>query len=147
MEGRAGPLARDADARRAAAARLRKNDALLTEDAALAMAAAGTRPVATGLVWKHDPLHMTVGTRSRIGSRSRAATGLPSTCPVLIVDGDRSTLNLPYAERASRRATFANHRYIVIEGAGHAVQRHQPEALADAIRAHVHPVLSRATQP
>jgi pimeloyl-ACP methyl ester carboxylesterase len=55
---------------------------------------------------------------------------------VLIVDGAESRLNLSAEERASRRASFANHRHVVIEDAGHAVQRHQPARLAELILDH-----------
>ena len=41
-------------------------------------------------------------------------------------------LNLPEPERAARRACFANHRHVVLAGAGHMMQRHQPEALAES---------------
>jgi pimeloyl-ACP methyl ester carboxylesterase len=50
------------------------------------------------------------------------------TCPVLAIDGAQSRLNLSDAERAARRATFKNIRHLVIDNAGHAVQRHQPHS-------------------
>jgi pimeloyl-ACP methyl ester carboxylesterase len=52
---------------------------------------------------------------------------------VLIVDGADSKLTLPGDELAQRRAYFANHRHVVVEGAGHAVPRHQPARVAELI--------------
>jgi pimeloyl-ACP methyl ester carboxylesterase len=116
----------------AAAAKLRAKDPRLTEAHAAELAAAGTRPVEGGVAWKHDPLHMTMGPYPyRLDTAIKYWQRI--TCPVLIVDGEDSTLNLPLAERAARRAHFTNHRHVVIPGAGHAIQRHQPAALADRI--------------
>lgn len=113
-----------------AAARLRKHDPLLDTARAQKLAAAGTRTNEDGgLVWKHDPLHATMGPypfRRDFAAQywSRIA------CPVLIVDGGETRMNLPDAERAARRACFANHRHVTLPGAGHMMQRHQPDALA-----------------
>jgi len=52
------------------------------------------------------------------------------TCPVLVVDGADTQLNIHEAERAKRRAYLPNHRHVVLAGAGHMMQRHQPDALA-----------------
>jgi pimeloyl-ACP methyl ester carboxylesterase len=52
------------------------------------------------------------------------------TCPVLVVDGARSTLNLPATERAERRALFPNVRYEILAESGHMMARHQPAELA-----------------
>jgi len=112
--------------------RLRKNDDLLDEDLAHKLAVAGTREVVGGLVWKHDPLHNTFGPYAyRLDTAKRYWQRI--SCPVLVVDGAQSKLNLSEAERAARRACFANARHVVLEGAGHALQRHQPAALATAI--------------
>ncbi|MBX3159970.1 MAG: alpha/beta hydrolase [Deltaproteobacteria bacterium] len=112
--------------------RLRKNDELLGEDLARRIAAAGTREVFGGLVWKHDPLHTTFGPYPfRVDSARRYWERV--TCPTLIVDGAQSRLNLHEAERAARRACFPNARHLVLDQAGHALQRHQPAKLAAAI--------------
>jgi pimeloyl-ACP methyl ester carboxylesterase len=112
--------------------RLRRHDELLAEPLARELATHGTLAVDGGYTWKHDPLHGTMGpypyrldTAKRYWERVR--------CPVLCIDGGESKLNLPEAERAARRACFASCRHLVIANAGHAVQRHQPAALADAI--------------
>jgi pimeloyl-ACP methyl ester carboxylesterase len=115
-----------------AARRLLKHDPLLSPDFARELAAAGTRPVDGGVVWKQDPLHNTIGPYPyRLDMALKFWRKI--TCPVLIVDGDRSKLNLPIPERAERRKAFANHRHVVLPDAGHALQRHQPAALAQLI--------------
>jgi pimeloyl-ACP methyl ester carboxylesterase len=115
-----------------AAARLRKHDPLLGEALALDLATAGTRPVEAaggGLVWKHDPLHLTMGPYPF--RRDHAARYWRRiACPVLVVDGTESRLNLPAAERAVRRAELAGCRHVELPGAGHMMHRHQPDALA-----------------
>jgi pimeloyl-ACP methyl ester carboxylesterase len=115
-----------------AVARLRKFDPLLDEAMARRMAVTGTREIEGGVTWKHDPLHMTMGPYPFRLDVAKAFWRRVA-CPTLIVDGAESRLNLPLAERAERRASFANHRHVVVEGAGHAVQRHQPAAIADLI--------------
>jgi pimeloyl-ACP methyl ester carboxylesterase len=116
-----------------AAARLRRHDPLLSEPLALTLAEAGTRPTEGGLAWKHDPLHLTMGPYPF--RRDHAAQYWRRiTCPVLVVDGAQTIMNLPDAERAARRAELPNHRHITLAGAGHMMQRHQPEALADRLK-------------
>lgn len=113
-----------------AVARLKKNDHLLDDASARRMAEVGTRVVDGGVTWKHDPLHMTQGpylfrldTAVKFWSRV--------TCPVVILDGEDSRLNLSIAERAARRARFANHRHATVPRAGHALHRHQPAIVAE----------------
>ena len=113
--------------------RLRKADELLDEPLARRLAEAGTRPVEGGFTWKHDPLHNTMGPYAYRLELARKYWERV-TCPVLCVDGAQSKLNLSLEERAARRASFKDVRHLVIEGAGHAVQRHQPARLAEAIR-------------
>ncbi len=115
-----------------AVARLRKNDDRLDPAFALRFAQAGTNAVDGGFVWKHDPLHMTQGPYAfRLDVAAKFWQRV--TCPVLIVDGAESRLNLPLAERAARRANFARHEHVVVPDAGHAVQRHQPARIAELI--------------
>lgn len=119
-----------------AAARLRHHDPLLGEAQALELARLGTRPVRGGLAWKHDPLHVTYGP---LPFRRQLAAELWSqvTCPVLIVDATASTLRLPEPEAALRRASFARAEHVLLDDAGHMMQRHQPAALAERLRAFV----------
>jgi pimeloyl-ACP methyl ester carboxylesterase len=126
-KGKAMPSLEDA------AKRLRKHDPLLREDLALRLAEAGTRAVdGGGFAWKHDPLHLTMGPypyrREYAEQYWRRVT-----CPVLIVDGEKSTFNLPNAERELRRNMFANHRYVTLPDAAHMMQRHQPAALTERL--------------
>jgi pimeloyl-ACP methyl ester carboxylesterase len=116
-----------------AAARLRKHDPLLSEPLSLRLAEAGTRAIAGGYAWKHDPLHLTMGPYPF--RRDHAARYWRRiACPVLVVDGAKTIMNLPDPERAARRAELANHRHATLAGAGHMMQRHQPEPLAHLLR-------------
>ena len=115
-----------------AVARLKKHDDLLDDGLARKLAERGTRAVAGGLAWKHDPLHATMGPYPyRLETAKRYWERV--TCPVLAIDGAKSRMNLLAEDRAARRAAFKNCRHLVIENAGHSPQRHQPRALADAI--------------
>ncbi|HLL23757.1 MAG TPA: hypothetical protein VK427_16575, partial [Kofleriaceae bacterium] len=119
------------------AVRIRRHDDRVPPALAEQLAVYSTRPApdGNGLVWKHDPLHATFGPYAyRLETAKQYWARI--TCPVLAIDGARSRLNLPADERAARRAGFANMRHLEIEDAGHAVQRHQPAALAAAILAH-----------
>ena len=116
-----------------AAARLRKHDPLLGEDLARRLATAGTRRTDAGFVWKHDPLHLTFGPYPfRRDHAARYWRKIP--CATLVVDGAKSFMNLPDAERAARRAELPNHTHVTLEGAGHMMQRHEPAALAHLLR-------------
>ena len=112
-----------------AAARLRKHDPLLAEPLALRLAEHGTRAVAGGYVWKHDPLHRTMGPYP-FRRDAAAHYWKKIACPALIVDGAQSTLNLSVAEREVRRAYFPNARYELLPGAGHMMARHASGPLA-----------------
>ena len=115
-----------------AVARLKKHDPNLDDALARKLAAVGTKPHEGGLAWKHDPLHATFGPYAyRLESARKYWERV--TCPVLAIDGAASKMNLSDEERASRRASFKNIRHLVIEGAGHIVQRHKPRELAAAI--------------
>lgn len=115
-----------------AAARMRKNDPLLGEELARKLAAVGTRPVDGGLTWKHDPLHMTIGPYA-YRRDSAAQYWSRITCPVLVVDGAQSKLTLSAEERAERRACFKQTRHVTIDDAGHSLQWHQPQRLAELL--------------
>lgn len=115
-----------------AAARLRKYDPMLSEPLSLRLAEHGTRKHGDRYVWKRDPLHTTMGPypyRRDVAEQFWRKI----TCPVLVVDAAQTQLNLADAERASRRALFANHRHVTIDGAGHMMQRHQPAKLAELL--------------
>lgn len=113
----------------AAVARLRAHDPLLEAPLARRLAIEGTRPSDAGWVWKFDPLHLTMGPYP---FRCDAAAHFwrRITCPVLVVDGAKSTINLPETERAARRAHFAAARVETLPESGHMMARHQPAPLA-----------------
>jgi pimeloyl-ACP methyl ester carboxylesterase len=102
---------------------------LLGDALAHTLARAGTRAAPDGFTWKHDPLHATMGPYPyRLDHASQYWRRV--MCPVLVVDGARSVLNLSEAERAARRACFAGARHHVLADAGHMMQRHRPQELA-----------------
>lgn len=112
--------------------RLRRHDHRLDEARARQLAERGTRPAEGGLVWKHDPLHRTMGPYPfRLETAIRYWQRI--TCPVVIVEGGDSRLTLPADERERRRAQFANHRHVVVPDAGHMIPRHQPARVAELI--------------
>jgi len=115
-----------------AVARLRKHDPLVSEDLATELATHGTRAVEGGLVWKHDPLHATMGPYP---FRVDVAAGFwrRITAPVLVVDGAESRFRLPDAELARRRGLLPDVQHAVLPRAGHMMQRHQPDALAELL--------------
>jgi pimeloyl-ACP methyl ester carboxylesterase len=115
-----------------AVTRLRRHDVRLSLEMAQELAAHGTRTQRQGIVWKHDPLHVTAGP---IPFRREVAASLWSQirCPVLLVEARQSTLRLPAAETATRRSYFADAREAIIEDAGHMMQRHQPIQVAQLI--------------
>jgi pimeloyl-ACP methyl ester carboxylesterase len=96
-----------------AAARLRAHDPLLGDAAARQIARHGTRSVDGGLVWKHDPLHATMGPypyRLDVAEQFWRRVA----CPVLCIDGEQSRMNLAADERARRRAVFARCTHAVV---------------------------------
>jgi pimeloyl-ACP methyl ester carboxylesterase len=120
-----------------AAARLRKHDHLLDEARARALAAKGTRAApGGGVVWKHDPLHLTQGPypyRVDVAAQFWARVD----APVLYVEGAESRFRLADADTERRLGAFRNVRRAVIAGAGHMMQRHQPAEVARVIGEHV----------
>ncbi len=133
---RIGKLAGDTLARpghanvAAAAERLRKNDPKLDPELAMWLAERGTRARADGtLDFKHDPLHLTVGPYG-FSVDNAARFWRRVSCPTLLVDGEESGFRLPPDEQARRYGAFAHARHVVLPGAAHMMQRHQPAALA-----------------
>lgn len=119
-----------------AVVRLRKHDPLLSLADAELLARRGTRPVDGGVTWKHDPLHLTAGPylyRVEVAE----AFWRRVAAPVLYLGGERSRLRLPDAEIARRLANFPDARQHTIADAGHALQRHQPAAVAAALLDHL----------
>ncbi len=116
----------------AAAARLRAADPLLSDEHARFFAERGTVALPDGSRrFKHDPLHVTRGPypfRIDVAETFWRAV----TCPVLLVEGSESPFRV--LENLERRvACFDGAERVVIEGASHMIQRHQPEALAGVL--------------
>ena len=119
-----------------AAARLRKNDPLLSEQLALELAAHGTRSIAGGYQFKHDPVHVTLGPYPFLVDIAKQFWSR-ITCPVLIVEGAESTFRYSPDEAARRYDAFLNAERVVLEGAAHMMQRHQPEKLGELLADHL----------
>ena len=116
-----------------AALRLRQTDPLLSAERAHRLATHGTRRDADGR-WrfKHDPLHVTSGPSGfEVATAARFWRAI--ACPCLHVDGDGSSMQHPPEEAARRRAFFPNPQHVVLPGAGHMMQWHQPAALSDLL--------------
>jgi len=115
-----------------AAQKLQARDPALDPALAIQLAEWGTRETEKGLVFKHDPLHLSQGP---IGYSVDVALEFwrEITCPVLLVEGSDSRMRHHAAEHARRLAGLRNYREAEIEGAGHMMQRHQPQALAQLL--------------
>jgi pimeloyl-ACP methyl ester carboxylesterase len=113
-----------------AAARLQKTDPTLRPELARRLAEKGTRPGADGrLRFKHDP-RLTVGVVSDFAVEQAATIWSQITCPILIIEGERSGIRLPEDVARRRWSAFRQYRSIVLPDAGHMMQRDQPQALA-----------------
>jgi len=113
-----------------AAARLRESDASLRPDLALRLAEKGTMRGDDGrLRFKHDP-RLTAGRPWAFDPELARLFWANVTCPVLIVEGERSEIRLSEEEGRRRWSSFPSWRHVVIPGAGHMMQRDQPDAVA-----------------
>ena len=114
--------------------RLRRADSLLPEETARRVAPHATRPVPGGLAWKYDPLH-----RARIGTAFHVETAIALwqriTAPVLALDGAKSAFQWP--DLPARRAAIPTLERRVLPNSGHNLHVHEPDAVADAILAHL----------
>lgn len=112
-----------------AAARLRKNDPLLSEELALELAERGTRRDPDGrLRFKHDPLHTTLSPYPfQLALAEQFWRRV--TAPVLLVEAEQSAFRHRDDDGERRFACFADHRRELLPGAAHMMQRHQPQAL------------------
>ncbi len=113
-----------------AANRLQSRDAKLSAELATELATWGTRETESGeRIFKHDPLHLSPGP---IGYSTDVAETFwrRITCPTLLVDGADSILNHALEERVRRCAALPDAQQTQIEGAGHMIQRHQPDEVS-----------------
>ncbi len=116
----------------AAAEKLRHRDRKLSPKLARKLAEWGTRETDGGRFFKHDPLHLSQGP---IPYSVDVALEFwrRITCPVLLVNGADSRMRLGAEEHARRVAGLRDYQEHTIEGAGHMIQRHQPDALAELL--------------
>jgi len=116
-----------------AAARLRTHDPLLGIELSLELAEHGTRPAGGGrLRFKHDPLHATLGpTPFRVDYAAEFWTRI--TCPVLWVEGEQSVFRYGAEEAERRLRLLPGAERATLPAAGHMMQRHQPDALAELL--------------
>jgi pimeloyl-ACP methyl ester carboxylesterase len=115
-----------------AAKRLMKRDAALPEEQALFFAERGTRESAEGLVFKHDPTHLSLGPypfQVEIAEQFWKRI----SCPVLLVEGENSSMIHAEAEAERREGCLKDRRKVVLPKAGHMMQRHQPQTLASQL--------------
>lgn len=121
----------------AGANQLRQTNPRLQETFARDLAHAAMRQTAAGKwIWKFDPLHRTTSpqpfyTAQAVEFLRRIA------CPVLIIDGDQSR-QTQRTDKQTRYDAIADHRQIIIDGAGHMVHQDNPTALVDAILPFLH---------
>jgi len=122
-----------------AAARLRAHDPMLADELALELAGHGTRAGDDGrLRFKHDPMHVTMGpTPFRVAYAAEFWRRI--TCPVLVVDGEKSIFRAAGEEIERRLGFLPTARRALLPGAGHMMQRHQPAALAELLTAFLTP--------
>ncbi len=115
-----------------AAEKLRARDPRLSTEVALSLAQWGTRTTEGGVVYKHDPLHLSQGP-TPYSVEVALQFWRRITCPVLLIAGGESRMRHGAEEHARRIAGLADYREVEIPGAGHMIQRHQPAALAELL--------------
>lgn len=113
-----------------AAARLRETDPALRRELSLQLAEKGTAVGPDGLRrFKHDP-RLTAGRPEAFDPELARLFWAKVTCPVLIVEGERSEIRLSEEEGRRRWSSFPSWRHVVLKDAGHMMQRDQPAAVA-----------------
>jgi pimeloyl-ACP methyl ester carboxylesterase len=113
-----------------AAARMVERDPRLSPVLARTLADKGTVRQPDGrLRFKHDPLQVTP---PPLGFTVELASGFWQRvrCPTLLIDGAESPQRMSVEEVERRAGAFARARRLLLPGAAHMVQRHQPEAVA-----------------
>ena len=112
-------------------ARMRISHPAVPLDTLRSMAARATREADDGgLVFRFDPLHMTISPM-RYDAEAFEAFVARITCPVLMVDGG-SLADFP--ELAERARRYPGVRFAQVPDAGHMVHWTAPDALAAALR-------------
>jgi len=117
-----------------AAARLRETDPSLRRELALRLAEKGTTVGPDGRRrFKHDP-RLTAGRPEAFDPELARLFWAKVSCPVLIVEGERSEIRLSEEEGRRRWSSFPSWRHVVLKDAGHMMQRDQPQAVAAVLR-------------
>ncbi len=115
----------------AMAHRLMEADPLMPEATARAFVATNAKQVDGGLVWKYDPLVRETALVTAIGPQPTEFWSRIE-CPVLLVYGEDSWATNPTKD--GRASHFRDARVVEVEGAGHNVHHHQPDAFAALLR-------------
>lgn len=115
----------------AGADQLQQTNPRLTRERALELAHAAMKQNGNDKwIWKFDPLHRT--TAPQPFYTAQALEFLQRIqCPVLIVDGQESR-QTRRTDKMQRYNALADHRRVVIDGAGHMVHQDNPVKLAEA---------------
>ncbi|MEZ4227114.1 MAG: alpha/beta hydrolase [Polyangiaceae bacterium] len=117
----------------AAAKRLQAADGLLSVELAQRLARLGTHELPDGRRrFKHDPLHLT---RGPYPFRAEVAEAFwrQVQCPVMYVEGEQSSYRALGSEIDRRLACFGRVERHTLPNAGHMLQRHRPELLAELL--------------
>lgn len=115
-----------------AAARLCATDPLLMSNRPLALrlAQVSTTQDSEGrFQFKHDPLHLTPAPYLFMVDGAQALWRRVA-CPTLLVEGSESEMRHAEPELLRRSSAFSNATRMLLEGAGHMMQRHKPQELA-----------------
>jgi pimeloyl-ACP methyl ester carboxylesterase len=115
----------------AAASRLRKYNPRLTPQRAMTFASYLTEPADAGVVFRHDPLHITPAAKP-YWIEEAAVTWQSLAAPVLVLSGGES--KMPTEDLPGRVAHLPDGRSYVVPGAGHNIHHDRPELVASAIR-------------
>ncbi len=121
-----------------AANRLQRYDTKLDHTAALRLATHATKPVAGGVQFCHDLLHLTQGPLEyRVEWAQQFWRAI--TCPVLFIDGKESELYTKdmATERKSHFTNAATKKTVTISNAGHMLHRHQPQLVWEHLAAFI----------
>jgi pimeloyl-ACP methyl ester carboxylesterase len=115
----------------AAAARMREQNAFLTEAQALHLARHGARQGEDGTwVWKYDPYILTPSA-ARPDYEGLESLWARIACPALLVRGATSWASDPVLD--GRAAAFRDARLVNVDGAGHWVHHERLDAFLKAV--------------
>jgi pimeloyl-ACP methyl ester carboxylesterase len=115
----------------AAAARMRQQNAFLSEEQALHLTRHGARRTEDGTwVWKYDP-YILMPSAARPDYEGLESLWARIACPVLLVRGATSWASDPVLD--GRAAAFRDARLVNVEGAGHWVHHERLDAFLKAV--------------